>query len=47
MDDVGEGATCYASSSDGPGCISPLRCVLDAKGAAQGKCRKRDYSLCK
>jgi hypothetical protein len=47
VDAVGEGEVCFASSSDGPSCISPLRCVLDKKGGPQGKCLRRDYGMCK
>lgn len=38
---VGENATCFRSSSDGPGCATTLRCVYDAVGAPTGQCQSQ------
>jgi hypothetical protein len=43
---AGDGQPCAANASDGPTCIPPLRCVLDAVEAATGTCQARAYEKC-
>jgi hypothetical protein len=44
--DVSVGQPCAAAAADGPGCQPSLRCVLDAPGAAMGKCLRQDVTMC-